>query len=47
MDANTKLKLIARHKITHEQFEKIITLHEWKKINKNKNYYYTTYQIDF
>ncbi len=40
LDSETKLKLIAIHKQTFKEHEKIITYHEWKNLKKNFNYYY-------
>ena len=34
LDPSTKLKLIAIHKITMNEFEKIITFHEYQKMLK-------------
>lgn len=45
LDPNTKLKLIAIHKQTSEEFTKEITYYEWQTMTKNKNYYYKTLQV--
>lgn len=41
---NTKLKLVAVHKVTLIPFEKIILYSEWIEFKKHKDYYYYTYQ---
>jgi hypothetical protein len=45
LNPQTKLKLVATHKQTLQEFEKIITFNEWQTINKHKDYLYKTYQI--
>jgi hypothetical protein len=45
LEPNTKLKLIAIHKETSEEFIKEITFHEYQTLKKNKNYYYKAVQI--
>jgi hypothetical protein len=45
LDPNTKLKLIAIHKETFEEFIKEITFYEYQTLNKNKNYYYKAVQL--
>ena len=45
LDPNTKLKLIAIHKETSEEFTKEITFYQYQTLNKNKNYYYKAVQI--
>lgn len=42
---DTKLKLIAIHKETNQEFTKEITYHEWQTMSKNKNYYYKALQV--
>ena len=44
LDPNTKLKLVATHKETLQEFTKTITFYEWQKLIKNKNYYYKVYE---
>ena len=41
----TKLKLIAIHKETFEEFTKIITYQEWKELKRNRNYYYKSVKV--
>jgi hypothetical protein len=45
LDPNTKLKLIAIHKETSEEFIKEITFHEYQTLKRNKNYYYKAVQL--
>ena len=45
LDPNTKLKLIAIHKTTSEEFTKEITFHEYQTLKRNKNYYYKAVQV--
>jgi hypothetical protein len=42
---DTKIKLVATHKHTFINFEKVITYAEWVNFVKHKNYYYLTYKI--
>jgi len=42
---DTKLKLIAIHKETFEESEKIITYDEYLKLKRNINYYYKGVQV--
>jgi len=41
----TKVRVIATHKETGQQFETIITLKEWREFKKNKFYNYLSYQV--
>jgi hypothetical protein len=45
LNPETKLKLVATHKQTLQEFEKIITFFEWQTMNKHKDYLYKAYQI--
>jgi len=45
LDPNTKLKLIAIHKVTSEEFIKETTYHEYQTLKRNSNYYYKAVQI--
>jgi hypothetical protein len=45
LEPNTKLKLIAIHKETFEEFIKEITFYEYQTLKKNKNYYYKAVQL--
>ncbi len=42
---DTKVKVVATHKATGQQFENIITLKEWREFKRNNLYNYLAYQI--
>jgi hypothetical protein len=41
----TKVRVVATHKETSQEFTTIITLKEWRSFDKNKNYNYLAYQL--
>jgi uncharacterized protein YjlB len=47
LNSSTKLKMVAVNKETLEKFEKIITMDDWRNLQKNKKFYYYAYQIGF
>lgn len=47
LNSSTELKMVAINKQTQEKFEKIITMEEWRNLQKNKKFYYYAYQIGF
>jgi len=42
----TKVRVVATHKTTLQEFETIVTLKEWRSFQKNKMYFYKAYQIN-
>lgn len=42
---STEVRVVRRHKITHQEVEKIMTLKDWYELKRQKDYYYTAYQI--
>jgi hypothetical protein len=42
---DTKVKVVATHKATGQQFENIITLKEWREFKRNNLYNYLAYQL--
>ena len=44
---NTKVELVAINKTTHQTHKKIIELHEFSTMNKNRKFNYYLYQIGF
>jgi hypothetical protein len=42
---DTKLRVVATHKATGQQFEKIITLKKWREFKRNNLYNYLAYQL--
>lgn len=42
---DTKLKLIAIHKVTFKEHYKQITYEEWLNFQKDKNFYYRAVQL--
>ena len=47
LSPNTKVKMVYYNKKTFEKFEKIISMDEWRNIEKEKNFNYYAYQIGF
>jgi hypothetical protein len=45
LDPNTKLKLIAIHKTTSEEFIKEVTFHEYQTLKRNKKFHYKAVQV--
>ena len=45
LNPETPLRLVAIHRQTLIEYEKIITAHEWQNFKKHKDYYYKTYQV--
>jgi hypothetical protein len=45
LSLETKVRVVATHKETFQEFETIVTLKEWRSFQKNKNYFYKAYEI--
>lgn len=47
LPGNTKVEMVALHKVTHKAFMKIIELSEFKTIEKDNKFNYYLYQIGY
>ena len=45
LSADVKLKVVATHKETLKEFEKIMTYAEWLSLKKDSKYNYNAYQL--
>lgn len=47
LPGNTKVEMVAVHKVTHKAFMKIIELGEFKNVEKDEKFNYYLYQIGY
>jgi hypothetical protein len=42
---STEVRVVARHKFSEKEIEKIMTLKDWYELKRQKDYFYTAYQL--